>query len=295
VGRETNKQRREKQANSARERAAIARASQARLDQRRRARTILSSVVAVVVVVAVIAVIAITRPGHQSATGNRTSADPSIVKAVTGVDSASLDTVGQGTADLSAVKAISDAPLTDNGKPELLFVGAEFCPYCAAERWSMIQALSRFGTFKNLNTIESSSTDTYPNTATFSFYKSSYTSQYLSFVPVEDEDRTNAPLEKPTSAENAIWMKYTGGSFPFMDVGGKYIVTNAGFSPGDLSGLTWKQITDDLKDPTNAIAKDILGESNVITAMICKMTSDQPSSVCSASGVTAVTLPTASA
>jgi hypothetical protein len=265
------------------------------LDQRRRARTILSSVVAVVVVVAVIAVIAITRPGHQSATGNRTSADPSIVKAVTGVDSASLDTVGQGTADLSAVKAISDAPLTDNGKPELLFVGAEFCPYCAAERWSMIQALSRFGTFKNLNTIESSSTDTYPNTATFSFYKSSYTSQYLSFVPVEDEDRTRAPLETPTSAENAIWMKYTQGSFPFMDVGGKYIVTNAGFSPGDLSGLTWKQITDDLKDPTNAIAKDILGESNVITAMICKMTSDQPSSVCSASGVTAVTLPTASA
>jgi hypothetical protein len=295
VGRETNKQRREKQATSAREKAAVARASQARLDQRRRAKTILSSVVAVVVVVAVIAVIAITRPGHQSATGARTKADASIVNAVTGVDSASLDTVGQGTADLSAIKAISDTPLTDNGKPELLFVGAEFCPYCAAERWSMIQALSRFGTFKNLNTIESSSTDTYPNTATFSFYKSSYTSQYLSFVPVEDEDRTNAPLEKPTSAENAIWMKYTQGSFPFMDVGGKYVVTNAGFSPGDLSGLTWTQITDDLKDPTNAIAKDILGESNVITAMICKMTNDQPSSVCSASGVSAVTLPTASA
>jgi hypothetical protein len=295
VGRETNKQRREKQASSAREKAASARAAQARVDQRRRAKTILSSVVAVVVVVAVIAVIAITRPGHQSATGARTSADPSIVKAVTGVDAASLDTVGQGTADLSAVKAISDTPLMDNGKPELLFVGAEFCPYCAAERWSMIQALSRFGTFKNLNTIESSSTDTYPNTATFSFYKSSYTSQYLSFVPVEDEDRSNQPLEKPTSAENTIWMKYTQGSFPFMDVGGNYIVTNAGFSPGDLSGLTWNQITDDLKDPSNAIAKDILGESNVITAMICKMTGDQPSDVCSASGVTAVTLPTASA
>lgn len=295
MGRETNKQRREKQATSAREKAAVARAEQARLDQRRRARTILSSVVAVVVVVAVIAVIAITRPSHQSATGNRTSADPPVVNAVTGVSPASLDTVGQGTADLSAVKAINDTPLTDNGKPELLFVGAEFCPYCAAERWSMIQALSRFGTFKDLNTIRSSSTDTFPNTATFSFYKSSYTSQYLSFVPVEDEDRSNAPLEKPTSAENTIWMKYTQGSFPFMDVGGQYVVTNAGFSPGDLSGLTWSQITADLKDPTNPIAKDILGESNVITAMICKMTNNQPSSVCSSSGVAAVTLPTASA
>jgi hypothetical protein len=295
VGRETNKQRREKQAGTAREKAAAARASQARVDQRRRAKTILSSVVAVVVVVAVIAVIAITRPSHQSATGNRTSADPAIVSGVTGVEGASLDTVGQGDADLSAIKAINDSPLTDKGKPELLFIGAEFCPYCAAERWSMVQALSRFGTFKNLSTIRSSSTDTFPNTATFSFYKSSYTSQYLSFVSVEDEDRSSAPLEKPTSAENAIWMKYTQGSFPFMDVGGNYVVTNAGFSPGDLSGLTWSQITNDLKDPTNAIAKDILGESNVITAMICKMTNDQPSSVCSASGVSAVTLPTASA
>ncbi len=33
------------------------------------------------------------------------------------------------------------------GKPEVLFVGAEFCPFCAAERWPLIVALSRFGHF----------------------------------------------------------------------------------------------------------------------------------------------------
>lgn len=295
MGRETNKQRREKQAGTAREKAAEARAIQARIDQRRRARTILSSVVAVVVVVAVIAVIAITRPGKQSISGNRTSAAPSIVSAVTDITPAALDTVGQGDADLSAIKAISDPALTSNGKPELLFVGAEFCPYCAAERWSMVQALSRFGTFKGLNTIRSSSTDTYPNTATFSFYKTSYTSKYLTLSAVEDEDRTNAPLVKPTSAENTIWMKYTQGSFPFLDVGGKYVVTNAGFSPGDLSGLTWAQVTAQLKNPSSKIAKDILGESNVLTAMICKITNGQPGNVCSASGLSKITLPTASA
>ena len=98
-----------------------------------------------------------------------------------------------------------------------------------------------------------------------------------------------------SDAETTIWKKYTQQSFPFLYYGGQYVQTQVGFSDTDLSGLNWTQITADLKDPTNPIAKDILGESNVITAMICKMTNNQPSSVCSSSGVAAVTLPTASA
>ena len=31
--------------------------------------------------------------------------------------------------------------------PEVLYMGAEYCPYCAAQRWSTIIALSRFGTW----------------------------------------------------------------------------------------------------------------------------------------------------
>ena len=27
------------------------------------------------------------------------------------------------------------------GKPEIVFVGAEYCPYCAAERWPIVMAL----------------------------------------------------------------------------------------------------------------------------------------------------------
>ena len=64
-------------------------------------------------------------------------------------------------------------------------MGAEYCPYCAAERWAMAVALSRFGTFSNLRLIHSSSADIYPNTPTLSFYKSSYTSKYVQFTPVE--------------------------------------------------------------------------------------------------------------
>ena len=50
----------------------------------------------------------------------------------------------------SAPTTITGAPLTSGGKPEMLYIGAEYCPYCAAERWAMIVALSRFGTFSGL-------------------------------------------------------------------------------------------------------------------------------------------------
>ncbi len=42
---------------------------------------------------------------------------------------------------------IKDQKLTSDGKPDLLYIGAEFCPVCATERWAMYVALSKFGTF----------------------------------------------------------------------------------------------------------------------------------------------------
>jgi hypothetical protein len=288
VGRETNKQRRERQAATAREKAAAARAVQARADQRRRAKAILSSVVAAAVVIAVIAVVAINHKSHNS-TG-RPPAQAAIVNAVTGVSPATYNGIGQGNASLSAVKAVNDPPLTSGGKPQLLFIGAEFCPFCAAERWGLVSALSRFGTFSDLKQIRSAVDD--GNLATFSFYKSSYTSKYLSFDPIEYEDRNSAKLESTTKAQQTLWLKYTGqGSFPFLDYGGKYVQTQVGYSDGDLSGLTWTQIANDLRDPSSKIAKDIIGEANADTALICKMTNGQPGSVCNAAGVTKVSVP----
>ena len=54
--------------------------------------------------------------------------------------------------------------LTSGGKPEVLYMGGEYCPYCATERWSLILALDRFGSFSGLEYMQSSSTDIYPNT-----------------------------------------------------------------------------------------------------------------------------------
>jgi hypothetical protein len=281
VGRKTNKQRREKQATTAREKAALARAEQQRDAQRRRALTVIGTVAVIAVVAVIGAVVALNHHGKQSLVGNRAAANPNVVKQLGAVTPATLQTVALGS-DQLAPKKVGDPALTSGGKPELLFIGAEFCPYCGAERWPLIESLMRFGTFKNLSEISSSSTDVDANTPTFSFYKSSYTSKYLSFVSVEDETRTSKALENPTAAEDKLWVKYTGNppGFPFLDYGGKFVQTSQSYDPGILSGMTQSQVAAQLNTPTSTIAKAIDGAANMTTATICTMTNNQPASVC---------------
>jgi hypothetical protein len=61
------------------------------------------------------------------------------------------------------------------GKPLVVYIGAEYCPFCAAQRWPLVVALSRFGTFSGLSVTRSASEDVFPDTATLSFHSASYT------------------------------------------------------------------------------------------------------------------------
>jgi hypothetical protein len=282
VGRETNRQRRERQAKSAREKAALARSEQRRVEQRRRAQAVLSSVLVIAVVGVLVAYLAI-HAKTNSKNDRSTAGTASLVQSVASVSPASLQTVGNGSTTLLAKPTKGDPALTLHGKPEFLYVGGEFCPYCAAERWSMIQALSRFGTFSGLSQIRSAVAD--GNLATFTFYKSSYTSKYISFVPVENEDRNQSQLEPLTASEAKLFKKYTTG-FPFLDFGGKYYQINAGYNPTDLTGLTQQQIAAQLKTPTSKVAQDILGEANNLTATLCKLTNNRPARVCLTPAIT---------
>lgn len=160
----------------------------------RRQRTLATTaVVAVVMVAVILGVIFLYHPQ---------SPDPligmpiptSLYNQISGISNTVLVTVGsgQGATGLTSEKG---SPLTNGGKPEMLYIGAEYCPFCAAERWSMILALSRFGSFSGLTYMESSSTDTYANTPTFSFRNAIYTSNYISFVSVETQDRNHGTLQ----------------------------------------------------------------------------------------------------
>ena len=215
-----------------------------------------------------------------------------------------LDQVGDGGGQVTAkpITLNGGTPLTSGGKPEVLYMGAEYCPFCAAERWSMIVALSRFGTFSGLATTHSASknghgqAEVYPNTSTWTFANAKYTSNYLTFTPVEMQ--TNIPdpstggytnLQTPTSEQQALMNKWdvppyvpTGyqGSIPFIDFGNKYMISGASYDPSVLQGKTWAQVAAALKDPTSPIAKSIDGTANYITAAICKLTGNQPATAC---------------
>jgi hypothetical protein len=178
-------------------------------------------------------------------------------------------------------------------------MGAEYCPYCAAERWAMVVALSRFGSFSNLKLIHSSGSDVYPNTPTLSFYKSSYTSQYVQFTPVEmNGTKQNVTLQKPTAAENALLSKYdappyiqssNAGSIPFVDIGNQYLTIGAQYQPSSLAGLTWAQVATDIRNPASPVAKGVDGTANALTAAICKITNNAPAAVCSSAAAKAGT------
>jgi hypothetical protein len=290
---------------NAREKIAAQRAAARRSEVRKRTLIVTGSIVAVLAIVVAFVAIGLNH-NKSSGSGGSTSTTgtvlpASVQKDITTVPASTLDKVGigsvpsfmaSGEGGAPPINAISDKPLTSNGKPEMLYIGAEFCPYCAAMRWSMAVALSRFGTFTTpLHGIHSSSTDTDPNTPTLTFYKSSYSSPYLTFTPVENEDRNRGPLQNTTAAQQALWEKYdssaNGVGYPFISFGNKYVIKLPNYDPGVLAGMTWAQVATALHNPNSPVAQGALGDANLITAAICKMTNGQPGNVCTSAGVVA--------
>lgn len=269
---------------SARQRIAAQRAAARRTEIRNRVLTVGGSVLAVIAIVVAFVVIKASQ-GTPTAAGlpAGTVLPAGVAQQVASVPGGTLDAVGGGSVVPGAVKAISGAPLTQNGKPEMLYIGAEFCPYCAEMRWSMAVALSRFGVFTTpLRGIHSSPTDVYPNTATLTFYQAGYTSRYLTFTPVENEKVDHSPLQATTGQQQAIWNAYDPGSYPFIDFGNKYVITAPIYNPAVLQGKTWAQIAAALHNPSSPIAQGADGAANYITAAICKITGNQPASACTA-------------
>ncbi len=205
-----------------------------------------------------------------------------IVAQITSLPASQFDTIGQGTAN-NLIKPVSGDLLTGpGGKPQVLYIGAEYCPYCAAERWAIIVALGRFGKFSGLQSTTSSSNDIYPDTPTFTFRNATYSGDYVELRTVETSDRDQNPLQTPTASEQKLWQKFDpAGSIPFVNFGNRYAMSGATFLPDILSGASWQAIASELEDSNSAQAKAIIGSANLMTAAICKMTSDKPASVCS--------------
>jgi Domain of unknown function (DUF929) len=283
-------------------------ADRAAAARRKKMFTAVIPVVVVLVIVAALIVVKVTSGGTSPKSGAAAStAADAVISKVTGVASSVSEAVGVGTAQAVPV-AVSDAPaLTVNGLPGVLFVGDEWCPYCATERWALVVALSRFGAFSGLGETTSSPSDVYPNTATLTFYGSTFTGNVVAFSPYELQSNQvvngqYTTLQTLSAADEALVAKYDAPPYfssskavPFIDIGGKYLISGASYDPQVLQGKTQQQIADALSDPTSPITKGIVGAANLITAAICSITSNAPAAVCQSSWVTAAAAKLASA
>jgi hypothetical protein len=242
-------------------------------------------------IVVLVAVFIVISRLQSAPTAGKTSPtpDPAVVARLTNVSPSVIEAVGTGGAP-SPVTRVSGTALTGSGgKPEFLYVGAEWCPYCAAERWAMIVALSHFGRISGLRPTTSSSSDVYPDTHTLSFYGSTYTSTYLDFVPVELEDRNRNPLQSMTAAQQQLAQTYdAANSIPFIDLGNAYTMIGQGVPASLLQGLSWSQIADALSNPATPVTKAIVGNSNYLTAAICKLPSAGTAPICSDPAIKAI-------
>ncbi len=275
------------------------RAEQAKAERRSKL-MIAGATVGVVAIVVIALVVAALQGGTKDVAGQSASAlDQATFAKLTSVPATALDTVGVGTS-ANPPKAIDAPALTKDGKPRVVYVGAEYCPFCASQRWPLVVALSRFGTWNNLSaSFSAPAPETNPNTPTVSFHGATYTSQHLSFTGYETATNkmTNGQWGKLDVLEGddlALFQKFNsppyvenGGAIPWINIGGTAIQTGASFDSNALMGKTQAEIAAALSDPTSEIAKGVDGTANVLTAQICRSTGGQPSAVCTAPGVVA--------
>jgi hypothetical protein len=270
---------------------ALAAAARDREQRRRRWLTVVAPVgVVVLVLVALVAVKLTSNSGAPKSGAPARAAADAVITKVTNVPAATADAIGAGAVQ-ALPKAIAD-PLTADGKARVLYVGGEFCPYCAAERWALTIALSRFGTFTGLGQTTSSPNDRPASIATLTYHGATYTSDLVSFTGAELQSNEvvngqYATLDTLAPADAQRFERYGGGAYPFVDIGGKYTVKGASYDPGVLQGKTHEQIAAALADPGSATARAVVGTANVLTAAICATTGERPAAVCSAPGVTA--------
>jgi len=236
-------------------------------------------------------------PAPSSLLSTMTSVPASVYDAV-GVSSPANpvqapQSTGSGTVPLWLATAGGAPPL-----PVVFFYGAEFAPYAAVQRWPLILALSRFGTFNQLGLMQSSGSTAFADLSTFTFWNGgtnerSYTSKYLILETVERYSSLNPTggrylsLQRPDAKQAAAIASYgqTPDTFALTDVANRYVLNGASFAPGVLVGLSQSQIAGDLATPASPLTQAVVTAANEITASICAVDNDKPGAVCDSRAV----------
>lgn len=245
-------------------------------------------------------------PPSSPTTETFNAAPSSLLDTVASVPQSVYDTVGVSSSNspvtpLQATTKAGDAPMweakVNNGPPEpvVFFYGAEFAPYAAAQRWPLVLALSRFGTFRRIGLVQSSTTAAFANVSTFTFYDTYYTSKYVVLEPIERYGSLNPTgarylgLQTPDGRQRAAVANYASSAttFPLLDVANRWVLNGSSFAPSVLMGLSQDQIAGYLSSSASPLTQAVISAANEITATICAVDGQKPGSVCESRGVLA--------
>ncbi len=250
-------------------------------------------ITAVVVVIAAVAVV-----GIYLATSARGANDAYVGKPVSqmiysSMHQAALASYGaSGSTYMTAVQDVGGQPMSMDGKPILISATGEHCAPCALQRWPLVLALVRFGNFTDLEYMTSSAAE--GDYATFAFADSSYQSNYLVFQPYEVYDRSGTPFQALPANYSSANEQYGSSSIPFLDFAGKYVVSGGILSNPSLLGTkNWTQIISSITTG-DTLGTQIRQATNVITAVICKTTGENPASVCNQGSISGLSTSLAS-
>jgi thiol-disulfide isomerase/thioredoxin len=170
---------------------------------------------------------------------------------------------------------VTDQPLKrPGGKSLVYFMGAGFCPFCAAERWAIVKALERFGKWEGLAEDKSAGHDEkYLNVPTFNLARAKFTSDSVEFGGKETADRNFEPLQELDDKDYEILDMYNPDQMiPFLLVDGQYMQVGAGYSPELIQNMSHDAVRAELEKPDSAIGRAIRAEIDNITALVCKST-----------------------
>ena len=243
-------------------------------------------IVAIVAVVAVAVVVGIYLAMKTQSANDAYIGKPVSQKVYSLLDQASNATYGaSGSTYLKDVQNVTGPLFSKNGKPILVSATGEFCSPCALQRWPLIMALMRFGTFTNLEYM-TSSVGPEGDYATFAFAASSYTSSYVVFQPYEVYDRAGNPFETLPANYSSADQQYGKSAIPFLDFADKYVISGPILSdPALLGTKNWTQIISSIQ-AGDSLGSQIKQAANLITALICETTGNKPASVCSQASIT---------
>jgi Domain of unknown function (DUF929) len=262
-------------------------------------------IVAICLLAALILVRDNSGPSTTSTVETFSPAPSSLLSTITSVPASVYDTIGVNSPDnpVQPLQPVGNtsAPLweaTADGatpQPVVFFYGAEFAPYAAVERWPLIMALSRFGTFDQLGLMQSSGTTAFADLSTFTFWNVRYSSKYLVLESVERYSSLNPTggrylrLQAPDARQAAAVATYgaTPNTFALTDVANRFVLNGSSFAPGVLAGLTQSQIAGNLSTPASPLTEAVVTAANEITAGICAVDGDKPEAVCASKGVLA--------